>query len=307
MVVTALLLSSQVAYGTDYQIEVIVFKRIDEPTPTHLEEPTSSSTSYWPKNMIAIAPQRGQERVPFLWSQAVMLDADPLSPINATKQHGSPVSSNPVFLLASESRADLFKRRIAQFNPPAEAADDDPNKVQEQLRKDQRDALLEAAFFPTIVLDYQSVDTASRQLNGPAGSIRRSSLYELLHHQSWLQPIAQRPVPILIQGGEQYGNLFELEGTLSVRRQRYLHVETDLRLTKFKKERTSPDTEDQAGLRLKYPALYKAARRGRDYSPAAEFNLKEKRRLVSGELHYFDHPALGVLLLIDQTQLLDPG
>ena len=84
MVLTALLLSSQVAYGTDYQIEVIVFKRIDEPTPTHLEEPTSSSTSYWPKNMIAIAPQRGQERVPFLWSQALMLDADPLSPINAT-------------------------------------------------------------------------------------------------------------------------------------------------------------------------------------------------------------------------------
>ena len=306
MVLTALLFSPNVAFSTDYQIEVIVFKRADEPTPTHLVEPTSSSTSHWPENMIFIAPQRGQSRVPFLWSQAVMLDADPSTPINATKQGGSPVSSNPVFLLASESRADLFKRRIAQINPPTEAEGDHPDKVQEQLRIDQRDALLEAAFFPTIALDYQSLDSASRQLNDPAGSIRRSSLYELLLHQSWLQPIEQTPVPILIQGGKQYGNLFELEGTLSLRRQRYLHVETDLQLTKFKKERTSPASEEQAGLRLKYPALYEAARRGREYSPAAEFNLREKRRLVSGELHYFDHPALGILLLIDQTQSLDP-
>ena len=306
MVLTALLFSAKMAYGSDYQIEVIVFKRTDEPTPTHLEEPMSSSTRHWPENMISIAPQRGQSRVPFLWSQAVMLDADPLSSIKATKQDGNPVSPNPVFLLASESRADLFKRRIAQINPPTEAADDHPHKVQEQLRKDQRDALLEAAFFPTTALDYQSLDSASRQLNDSARSIRRSSLYELLLHQSWLQPIGQTPVPILIQGGEQYGNLFELEGTFSVRRQRYLHVETDLRLTKFKKERTSPASEEQAGLRFKYPALYEAARRGREYSPAAEFNLREKRRLVSGELHYFDHPALGVLLLIRQSQSLNP-
>ena len=113
-------------------------------------------------------------------------------------------------------------------------------------------------------------------------------------------------MPILIQGGEQYGNLFELEGTFSVRRQRYLHVETDLRLTKFKKERTSPDSEEQAGLRLKYPVLYEAARRGREYSPAAEFNLREKRRLVSEELHYLDHPAFGVIIAAEPIELAEP-
>ena len=133
MVLTALLFSAKMAYGSDYQIEVIVFKRTDEPTPTHLEEPTSSSTRHWPENMISIAPERGQSRVPFLWSQAVLLDADPLSSIKETEQEGNPVSSNPVFLLASESRADLFKRRIAQINPPTEAAGDHPDKVQEQL------------------------------------------------------------------------------------------------------------------------------------------------------------------------------
>jgi len=147
-----LLALSQVAFAIDYQIEVIVFKRADGPAQTSSGEPDGRGPNFWPQNMIAIAPPNNQSRTPFLWSQAVMLEADPLSPIDAASGAGrlasASASSEPVFLLASESRADLFKRRIAQLNPSTETADDDPDKVREQLRIDQRDALLEAAFFP---------------------------------------------------------------------------------------------------------------------------------------------------------------
>ena len=300
---------SQVVFATDYQIEVIVFKRTDGPAQTSRGEPSGRRPGYWPQNMIAIAPPSGQSRVPFLWSQAVMLEADPLSPIDAVKGtaslDGASRSSKPAFLLASESRADLYKRRIAQLNLSTETADDDPDKIREQLRIDQRNALLEAAFFPAASLDYRSLDTASRQLNGPARSIRRSSLYELLLHQSWRQPIGQTPIPILIQGGEQYGDQFELEGTLSIRRQRYLHVDADLRLMQFSLERFARPAEQEAPLKSKYPDLYEAAQRGREHSPTAQFNLNESRRLRSGELHYLDHPALGVLLLIDGSESSD--
>ena len=309
ILLATLIASSHAAFATHYQIEVIVFKRTDGPAPTSGGEPEDGSPSYWPQNMIAIAPPSNQSRVPFLWPQAVTLDTDPLTTSNAAnssaRRSGSSASSNPVFLLASESRADLFKRRIAQFNPPTEKADDDPAKMREQLRRDQRDALLEAAFFPKTLLDYRSLDTASRQLNGPARSIRRSSLYELLLHQSWRQPVGQTPTPILIQGGEQYGDQFELEGTLSIRRQRYLHVDADLRLTQFRQERLSRSATQDAPLRTKYPDLYEAARRGQEYSATTRFHLNESRRLRSGELHYLDHPALGVLLLVDRSESPD--
>ena len=309
LLLVILLALSQVAFATDYQIEVIVFKRTDRPAQTSSDEPDGRRPNFWPHNMIAIAPPNNQSRAPFLWAQAVMLEADPLSPIGAASStarlDGASASSKPVFLLASESRADLFKRRIAQLNPSTETVGDDPDKAREQLRINQRDALLEAAFFPTVSLDYRSLDTASRQLNGPARSIRRSSLYELLLHQSWRQPIGQTPTPILIQGGEQYGDQFELEGTLSIRRQRYLHVDADLRLTQFSQERLARPAEQEAPLKSKYPDLYEAAQRGREYSPTAQFNLNESRRLRSGELHYLDHPALGVLLLVNRSESSD--
>ena len=97
----------------------------------------------------------------------------------------------------------------------------------------------------------------------------------------------------------------ELEGTLSIRRQRYLHVDADLRLTQFSQERLARPSEQEAPLKSKYPDLYEAAQRGREYSPMAQFNLNESRRLRSGELHYLDHPALGVLLLVDRSESSD--
>ena len=87
LLLVILLALSQVAFATDYQIEVIVFKRTDGPAQTSRGEPDGRRPGYWPQNMIAIAPPSNQSRVPFLWSQAVMLEADPLSPIDAVKQY----------------------------------------------------------------------------------------------------------------------------------------------------------------------------------------------------------------------------
>ena len=157
---------------------------------------------------------------------------------------------------------------------------------------------MQTAFHPTEPFAYGALPASERQLNGPARSIRRSSLYELLLHQSWQQPIDATPTPILIQGGKQFGDRFELEGTLSLRRQRFLHVDADVWLTEFVPVRGVPSSNSPSALKAEFPELFQAAERGRGFAPGSRFHLTEKRRLRSGELHYLDHPALGVLLLI---------
>ncbi len=74
-----------------------------------------------------------------------------------------------------------------------------------------------------------------RELNPQAQAIRWSKAYRLLFHEAWRQPIKnQTEAPgILLSGGEQYGDHFELEGSLTLSVSRYLHVNTNLWFTEF--------------------------------------------------------------------------
>ncbi|MEL0288556.1 MAG: hypothetical protein VXA34_07760, partial [Gammaproteobacteria bacterium] len=62
LLLVILLALSQVAFATDYQIEVIVFKRTDGPAQTSSDEPDGRRPNFWPQNMIAIAPPNNQSR-----------------------------------------------------------------------------------------------------------------------------------------------------------------------------------------------------------------------------------------------------
>jgi hypothetical protein len=102
-------------------------------------------------------------------------------------------------------------------------------------------------------------------LNGVAGALQRSSAYQVLAHLLWRQAGYDRhsAVPYLIntaQGSAQYG----LDGSITLIRERYLHLAIDLTLT----------------------------------SPGSLYRLNETRRMRSGELHYFDNPHFGVIARI---------
>ena len=295
----ALAFVTEMAAADDYQIEVIVFKRLNVEAAFDANAVDQNRTpASWPSNLIAIAPALTEPRRPFIWSQAVMLAEDSKTQQGSDSSSASMNATTPVFLLASESKANLYRRRLQQLNLGANQDATDPNLERDRLRRDQRDALLQAAFFPDQPHAFSEVSANERQLEGPARSIRRSSLYALLLHQSWQQPIDQAPTPILIQGGQQFGDRFELEGTLSLRRQRFLHVDADLWLTQFSPQRGLPATTMPSPLKAQFPDLFEAAERGRTFSADTRFHLSEKRRLRSGELHYLDHPALGVLILV---------
>jgi len=114
----------------------------------------------------------------------------------------------------------------------------------------------------------------------------------------------QTPQSILIRGGKHYDNRWELDGTLTLRRSRYLHVDADLWLTEFGQvlaqnslntlpSGISPD------LLEKYPGLAEWQSSRGTYMPTLTHRLQESRRMRSSTLHFLDHPAFGVLIQID--------
>ena len=101
---------------------------------------------------------------------------------------------------------------------------------------------------------------AALGLAGVAQSLRQSANYRVLAHKSWVQP-ENRSTPTTVFGSEGGGTL---EGTVQVERRRYLHLSVDL--------------------------LFQDAQ-------LESVRVTEDRRMRSEELHYLDHPRIGMLTI----------
>ena len=99
-------------------------------------------------------------------------------------------------------------------------------------------------------------------LNGVAGALQRSGAYRVLAHRLWRQNADNRhsAVPFLLHITPASSDS-EVEGSITLIRERYLHLAIDLTL-------------------ISREHLYR---------------LDETRRVRSSELHYFDNPHFGVI------------
>jgi len=136
----------------------------------------------------------------------------------------------------------------------------------------------------------------SFQLSRHAARIERRGAGRILFHGRWLQavPPREQPDPILITGGSALPAPYpshELIGTVSVSVGRYLHFRADLYF-------------QGPGLGL-VPVTAALAADGHATLLASEplqsgyMALTESRRMRSEELHYLDHPKLGLIVRID--------
>ena len=101
-------------------------------------------------------------------------------------------------------------------------------------------------------------------LNGEASRLSRNG-YSVLYHNSWVQKFSPNSKTKLVLTDPN----LSLEGTLNIERQRFLHVYPDIRL----------DLRSILG------------------QNAPVVRMQESRRMRSSELHYIDHPVLGMLVL----------
>ena len=138
-------------------------------------------------------------------------------------------------------------------------------------------------------------------LRTTASRMRRSGDYEILHHGKWLQAVPPRDsaAPLLIQlGAPMRDATFELEGSVSVTLGRFLHFATEVWL-----RNAPPDRE--AAVALGDVADAAGDARSSIVDDARYVLLSESRRMRPGELHYLDHPWLGILVRIEPVEAPD--
>jgi hypothetical protein len=104
--------------------------------------------------------------------------------------------------------------------------------------------------------------------------------------------------PVLISGGERYGDHHELEGSLSLHfnagRDRVV-IDSDLWLSEFT-TLADPDNEWQLP---PFPGPQSAADGEADrYQPHRVYHFQQSRDMRSNEFHYLDHPALGLVVTV---------
>jgi hypothetical protein len=127
---------------------------------------------------------------------------------------------------------------------------------------------------------------------------RRGGNHVLLHGR-WLQPVParDRPEPIFIQTGSKLTERYQLEGAIAITLGRFLHFQAQLSYR-----------EPGMGQR----PIYLPARANGSSEIAAlpdrlpgSMVLNQSRRMRSNEIHYLDHPKLGVIVRIDPIALPD--
>ena len=129
---------------------------------------------------------------------------------------------------------------------------------------------------------YRSEPNNTYLLAGEDGRLQRSGAYRVLLHRAWIQPVPDRDrlQPMLIQIAESDGR--RIDGYLGITRGRYLHMDTRLW---YESPAAAPPTLSG----------------GADGEPGY-MEMREQRRMRSGELHYLDHPKFGVLARVDPVQ-----
>lgn len=189
---------------------------------------------------------------------------------------------------------------------------------------------------------FWQLPAAERSLNDQAHRLVRAGGYQLLFHQAWRQPItsAQRAPAIIINAGQSYGKHQQLEGTINLSVATYLKLRTNLWLTEFgvnvdsatqsrwpslplRPNYVAPETlvAQQAGTTSSANPLdnpladwsnlsaleAEAADEPSPYIPTHMVLMQEERDMRSGEIHYLDHPLLGIIIQITPYNAMNTG
>lgn len=113
---------------------------------------------------------------------------------------------------------------------------------------------------------FQQLDDTALTLRSAASRLAAAPGYRPLLHLAWRQPVtAQADAPAVhVASATGAEAAPALDGLVRVSRNRFLHIDLDL--------------------------LY------RPDGTATAYRLQQSRRINSGEVHYFDHPAFGLLV-----------
>lgn len=161
--------------------------------------------------------------------------------------------------------------------------------------------------------------------------LKRNGQFKILSHSRWVQPLTDRKnsLPLLFQAGNLYNDQYELEGTVLMSVNRYIHIDSNLWLSSFTKNQTLLDTwwlandnEQSLAPVLGQSQLTKSNQctkyfdsniqknkiannqeQSIDYIITQIAQMKQSRRMRSNEIHYLDHPLFGLIVTVKPYKL----
>lgn len=286
--------SPSLASGKVYQVEVIIFER-----GAHS---SGDDPEGWQKNILLEYPENWQRLIDPQEEAARQAQAD---------QESSLRLSDDFLQTLAEERGDGTQAALPAVVQPSSP---DGPKYFEFLAEE------------------------TRGLRQTRNALTRRNHYRVLFHETWLQPIGNsaKPLALILHGGKRYGDHYELQGYINLSVSRFLHIQTNLWLSEFSvnygqdighwpqlplephlaasrapssdalgAEHHSSDA-DIANLPSQKPhpswedhaASWTEEIAESPYVVSQVSTLQQKRRMRSGELHYLDHPRLGLLIKI---------
>jgi len=280
-------------YSNWYQVEVLIFA---QRTPPESDEIWPEADMTYPADMAAIGPEDDADIKPWSLSQLEQL----MAADTTARTNGSPQNRDTEFLFEDKSRFSQDPNLLAKTRTGDRTGTDETGTESVSIKQYFNNDLPRA---------FREVDPGRLNMNRIARSLTRSSDYRLLSHIAWRQPLDDHDIPVMIQAGDRYEGLYEVDGTLTVSRARYLHVDTDLWFTEFvpvqdrgRFGQSAPPLQTNLSQAVldQYPQLVNQAEHKHDFMPVHIHPMTQSRRMRSGEVHYLDHPFFGVIIRVDE-------
>lgn len=144
-------------------------------------------------------------------------------------------------------------------------------------------------------------------LGNAANRLENSGNYRVLMAAGWYQafPPDYKGEPLRIELGDwlAQANQREIEGHITVDRQRYLHVQVHLNHWQESEVAAPAITEDSA---MEAPGDHPTTGAGLELQPEVPLELltwiRETRRMRSEEIHFLDSPTIGVLVFFKKIE-----
>ena len=231
------------------------------------------------------------------------------------------ISQEPSLLISNKSIIESIKIKEPSIN-----------NLKPVLSKSEKGEFSQNKFLPYNY--FENIRPSKTPNSDIATRIKRSKEYTIFYEASWYQPILNKNLSIPIYINKSI-NTEIIYGQIDIYRERYMHSEIDLRFSKYGKSLTSyvvnVNEYNDIGSLPKDRIIPKAYNfikflgseiydfsskvfLNRDYENESKkldnkeiienvldiYQIVEERKMMNGELHYFDHPYFGVLIKIEE-------